>query len=201
MPCALLHLEGSPATTSDPPSGQIGGHRHFNAAAPYHPSNMIPSSAGRVYVAQNITDEDSPNAVVHVGPAYAENGDEDEGANAGIMTTAPGNGGAGDDDVNALYPVRLDEIPSTMRRVLAVTGWLTLVTSPGNPSKLQLGAFFIYFIASSARRDSADAASFTERPAGLALWPGFSFPRTVLLCNSLTGRNVPRMVFSLPFPL
>ena len=107
---------------------------------------MLPS-AGRVYISQNITDEDNPNAVVHVGPAYAENGAEEEGASEqrAIMSTA-GNGG-GDDDVNALYPVRLDEIPSTMRRALAMTGMLTLVTSPQNPSKLRLNATFAALLA------------------------------------------------------
>ena len=119
-------------------------------------------STGRVYVAQNITDEDnSNNAVVHVGAGAFEVGQNNQNEGGDHTSTAPGaHGGDHEHDMNALYPVRLDEIPSTMRRVLAVTGWLTLVTSPGNPSKLQLGACFAYFIASSARRDSSAEAAF-----------------------------------------
>ena len=124
-------------------------------------STMLPT-ASRVYVAQNVTGEDNSNAVVHVEAFEVDQNDE-EGAGAsdrdGVMALNrrandcdAGGGGAATvhDDMNALYPVRLDQIPRTLRRVLAVCGFLTLVTSPGNPSKLHLGASFASVIASCA---------------------------------------------------
>ena len=110
---------------------------------------MLPTTtASRVYVAQNITDEDNPNAVVHVEAFEIgqsdQNGDEEDTNTSDRAMTFAGNGGDHHDDTNALYPIRPDEIPRGMQRVLAVTGFVTLVTSPGNPSKLQLGAAFTF---------------------------------------------------------
>ena len=117
---------------------------------------MLPT-ASRVYVAQN-ENEDHADAIIHVDTfGVGDHNDQnepghDEGASDRSVTTSNGGGVATGDDVNALFPIREDQIPTGMRRVLAASGLLTLVTSPGNPSKLQLGASFAFCIAGYARQ-------------------------------------------------
>ena len=117
--------------------------RESFSSTTHNPITMLPTTASRVYVAQNVTDEDNPNAVVHVEAFEIgqndQNGDR-EGHNASdCAVMAPG----GDhDDMNALFPVRLDQIPRSMQRVLTVCGLLSFVTSPGHPSKVHVFVAF-----------------------------------------------------------
>ena len=115
---------------------------------------MLPTTTSRVYAT-----DDADSAVVHVdafGVDQHDRNGEGQGNEAGEATiminshddmNAGGDDDAPQDDMNALYPIHRDQIPKIMRQVLAATGFLTLVTSPGNPNKLHLGAMVAFVLA------------------------------------------------------